>query len=346
MKQRILIIIENAFSFAGTENVCNFMTDCYGPDNEVIILSLKGKGDTFYKFEHVKKIISLEGIGASTYSIIKHVQNINPDYVFVISMGKLSVLYAFLSFFSFKSLNNTFACEHVSYSSFPWYVKLLKIFTLRFYKKVIVLTERDSKKLTSLAIKNLKISNPVHMKNIMRTEKPKIVLAIGRLEYQKGIDRLISIWSLFSKKHPDWILNIAGTGSCEHQVIDQVKKENLEGSIFFLGKVKNVDELYNNAGIYAMTSRYEGLPMVLLEAKSWSLPVVAFDCPTGPREIINHGEDGFLIEDGDIDVFVEKLCLLAEEDDIYFKFCSNIKNTSNQFSIETIKKQWEMLISK
>ena len=345
MKRKIVIIIENAFSFAGTENVCNFMTDCYGPDNDITILSLKGNGETFYKFEHVNEIISLENEGVSIFKIMNYIKNINPDYAFVISMGKLSIMYAMLSFLSLKGLKNTFACEHVSFSSFPWYVKCLKIFFLRFYNNVIVLTKRDSEKLASLRVTNLKIPNPVKINKINRTEKNKVVLAVGRLESQKGFDRLISIWSIFNKMHPDWILNLAGTGSCEIQLKEQVKKEKLESSIFFLGKVKDVDELYRNATIYAMTSRYEGLPMVLLEAKSWSLPVISFDCPTGPREIINDGKDGFLIEDGNIKSFVEKLCLLVEDDNLYFKMCLDVEATSQEFSAEKVKEQWRMLLN-
>nr|WP_249213034.1 MULTISPECIES: glycosyltransferase [unclassified Tatumella] len=232
------------------------------------------------------------------------------------------------------------SCEHVSLASFNNIVKFLKFISLRFYREVVVLTDKDSVILSRWGVKNRVIKNPIVFRGYERTLTYKRALAIGRLSPQKGFDRLLYIWSEFVKNNKNWVLQIAGDGPELNNLKMIISKLNLEGSVALLGKVKEINELYKNSDIYLMTSRYEGLPLVLLEAKSWSLPVISYDCPTGPAEIINDGVDGYLIEDENSSEFIEKMTHLISTPGLLVQMSNNCKTSSLEFSSEKISQQW------
>ncbi|EOF4702622.1 glycosyltransferase family 4 protein [Klebsiella oxytoca] len=349
---KIFIVIENAYSYAGTEKVCDFMCDSLGDTNEVVILSLKGSGKTFYPYKKAKEIISLEGI---RHPLITSANIIlaekKQSTVFVVSMGKLSVffsiLYNLLSLCNFSSRRKgkkIIACEHVSLDSFPKYVKFLKYISLRAFSNVVVLTKKDKLKLNSWGIRSTIIPNALEFHSYERNTCNKIALSIGRLETQKGFDILLRVWADFVKKEPDWKLVIAGDGSLKEELKFLAKELCIDSSVTFLGLIDNVEYYYKNSDIYLMTSRYEGLPLVLLEAKSWGLPSIAFDCPTGPAEIISDSIDGFLIPAFNNYVYLEKLSLLANDDSLRQTFSKNTEKTSRKFDSSTIKEQWKSLV--
>ncbi|HBX9988519.1 glycosyltransferase family 4 protein [Klebsiella variicola] len=342
--RKIAFVIENAYSYAGTENVCNYMSECLGDHADITIYSLSGKGETFYPYNKIANLKSYSGRKNKIFNIIKDINEEKPDTVFVISMGKLSVFFIVLAtFFLNKNKMKLITCEHVSLDSFPFMVKFLKYTLLRLYHNVVVLTERDSKKLSKYHIKNIKISNPLKYRYYVRKVRTKIALAVGRLEEQKGFDRLLPIWHDFLqlKDTDGWLLYIAGDGSKRAQLESQAKSLNLESKVKFLGKVSDMPSLYKECDILLMTSRYEGLPMVLLEAKSWSMPVIAFDCPTGPREIISNDVDGFLASDSA--TFLNALRSYTN-DETYFRMSRSTEQTAVDFSEEKIAKLWLSLI--
>ncbi|HHL1955780.1 TPA: glycosyltransferase [Klebsiella pneumoniae] len=345
--KKIAFVINNAYSYAGTENICNFMSDCYGELYDLTIFSVSGEGDSFYPYRKVKKIINYKEYKNPIKKIVDDVNKNNFDYVFVISMGKLSVMYSFWNVFSrFKNNDcKLFACEHVAIHSFNSIVRFLKFIFLRFYDKVIVLTDKDKTILQKWGVNSLKIANPISFKNFDRHNRTYHALAVGRLEHQKGFDLLLDIWRSFSINNKNWKLFIAGDGLLHQQLSELIKNYNIEDTVTLLGKVKDIDKFYAQSDMLLMTSRYEGLPLVLLEAKSWSLPVIAYDCPTGPREIIENNIDGFLIPINNKELFVEKMNLLSTDDECYFKLSKNTKKTSLKFDSQEIKNKWISLVS-
>ncbi len=128
------------------------------------------------------------------------------------------------------------------------------------------------------------------------TLESKSILSIGRFTKQKGFDILISFIAVFFEKNPDWKLTLIGEGPLKNDIEYLVKRKGLENNIKIKEPTNYIEKEYLKSSIYIMTSKYEGFPMVLLEAKAFGLPIIAFDCPTGPSEIIRNGEDGFLIE--------------------------------------------------
>lgn len=142
--KKIVLVIKDAYSYAGTENICNFMSECLGETHEVTIYSLEGSGKTFYPFEHVKQIVSFEGQSNPIKSAVARIHEEGFDTVFLISMGRLSVMFAFWNLLAMKKKRGkAYACEHIAINSFSKPIKFLKFLLLRYYDRVIVLTDKD-----------------------------------------------------------------------------------------------------------------------------------------------------------------------------------------------------------
>jgi len=339
------IVIDNAFLYAGTENICNFMTECISKNSNIDILSVKGTGKPFYSFSGVNQILTFNDSKHPVFDIVKKIKKEQYNSVFIISMGRLSFEFMLcLMFFKKNSFTKLIACEHVSFQSFNFLIKKMKLWALKKYDKVVVLTELDKNYFLSKKINAIKILNPINYRNHIKNKKFRKALAIGRLSRQKGFDILLSIWKDFINNNPGWVLDIAGDGECLEELKLQCQKLNISDSVSFLGKIQDVSSLYKYSDMFLMTSRYEGLPLVLLEAKSWSLPCIAFDCPTGPREIIVDNKDGFLIEMSDYYSYLEKMNKLANDFDLLREFSYNTKLTYKKFSNDAICSQWLELI--
>jgi glycosyltransferase involved in cell wall biosynthesis len=144
----------------------------------------------------------------------------------------------------------------------------------------------------------------------------KTVIAVGRYSYQKALDRLIDAWKIIMDRlglDSGWRLRLVGDGETRPQLEAQIVRLGLRGSIV-LGKVeKDMASVYHDASILALSSRYEGLPMVLLEAQSFGVPCVSFDCKCGPKDVIHDGENGLLVPEGDVPALAEALLKLMQD---------------------------------
>lgn len=167
----------------------------------------------------------------------------------------------------------------------------------------------------------------------------KKVLAIGRLTYQKNLELLIELWEQISKKYPEWCLTIVGTGDSK-ELIEKIDKMKLNDVIKLVPSTSKISDYYIDSSLYLMTSRFEGLPMVLLEAQNYGLPIVSFDCKCGPKEVITDGQDGYLIQMGDKEDFIAKTTDLIENISLRKEFGRIAKENSKRFSEEIIMKQW------
>lgn len=187
---------------------------------------------------------------------------------------------------------------------------------IRDYDLFAVLTEEDKKAWSGLP--NL-IATPnalTYYPPETATLQTKRVLSVGRLSPEKGFDRLLDIWSKVSPTFPDWVLAIIGDGPEKEALARQIQKLNLAASVELLPSTPKIQEEYARSSVFAMTSRNEGFPMVLLEAMAHGLPPVAYACKCGPAEIIADGKDGFLVPNGDADQFADRLSLLMRNADL------------------------------
>ena len=140
----------------------------------------------------------------------------------------------------------------------------------------------------------------------------KVVVAAGQLKRNKGFDRLIDAWSHVVQAHPDWRLRIFGMGPLHSQLEEQIQRLGLASSVRLMGYSHQLQVEMAASSMFVLSSRAEGFGMVLVEAMSCGLPVVSFDCPAGPRSIIDSGVDGFLVPNGDIDGLAERIIQLID----------------------------------
>ena len=136
-------------------------------------------------------------------------------------------------------------------------------------------------------------------------------------------------------------MEIYGTKSENCHLEQLALNLKITDAVRFYNPIKNIEEKYAEASILLMTSRTEGFGMVLLEAMVSGLPCVAYDCPVGPRSIIKNEENGFLIEDDNVDYFVQKLSLLMEDENLRKKLGTKAREIATDYDLDTIMKQWK-----
>ena len=345
MKQ-VIVVIDDITMSGGTERVATFIANSLSNHQyNVSIISLMGKNTTPYYSLSADVKYEVLGGGAPINLVRALCQHKN-DTIISVSMGrlsfKISLLHALL-----RLKGKIILSEHIAYETSPWWIRALKRLSYHLADELVLLTQHDRSILDGKVKANVSvISNasafPVQGADSLE-KKNKIVLAVGRLTYQKAFDRLLHIWAAIDDKN-GWELRIIGDGEDRSKLQKIVDDYALADTVSLLPAAKNIDTEYANASILAMTSHYEGLPLVLIESKSFGLPAVAFDCKTGPREIISDGVDGFLVLDGDMDAYKDKLVYLMNSDDE----CRNMQlaalSAAERYSPEIIVKQWMRLI--
>ena len=182
-------------------------------------------------------------------------------------------------------------------------------------------------------------------KEISRCSNHKVIM-VGRYNDAKGYDYLIPAWEIVYQRHPDWILDVYGSGELRDQVIEWIREKHLEESIILHDPVDNIMEKYMDSSICVLSSRYEGFSLVILEAMSCGVPVVSFDCPHGPRNIIKNGEDGLLTDYLNYHALADGICKLIENDSLRRQLGASARKNVLRFSQDSIMEQWENLFHK
>lgn len=282
------------------------------------------------------------------YKALKNkIQTIKPDLIIVCDNGLKAYSIPFILKTKipiiFECHGSKYAEENPQTNHYLTKIKLkFKEFSANKFTKLIALSPENLKEWD---VKNgLVIPNPLWLQTEVKAilESKKIIV-VARHSYEKGLDRVLIIWQKVTKKHPDWVLEIYGTKSKNDSLERLASSLKIKDSVRFCNPVKNIEEKYLDASILVMTSRTEGFGMVLIEAMACGLPCIAYDCPCGPRSIITDKETGFLIEDGNVDLFVEKLNLLIEDEALRIKFGLNAQESIKKYDLNRIMKQWKTL---
>ena len=211
--------------------------------------------------------------------------------------------------------------------------------------KLVVLTNEDKNNWSDLS-NVVVINNPIEnkSKNVSSLNN-KRVIAVGRYVYQKGFDLLLEAWAIVLKKHADWHLYIYGYGDKDFY-IDYANKLGIINNCHIMNAVGNIDDEFAISSIFAFSSRFEGFGMVLVEAMSCGLPCVSFDCPCGPKDIIDDGKNGFLIKNYNIEEFAEKLINLINDDTKRIIMGYEAMLSSKRYKIDKIANNWKLLFDK
>lgn len=216
---------------------------------------------------------------------------------------------------------------------------------IRKYDKVVVLTEEDKRENWRDVPYVTAIPNPITI-NIDTQHSSlmnKTVIAVGRLVEPKNFQSLIRAWRIVYQKHPDWELHIWGSGHLQNSLQELIDLYKLQESVSLKGYTYDIRTEMLKDSIYVLSSVFEGLPLVILEAMSCGLPVVSYTCPCGPKDIITDGKDGFLVPVNDESKLAEKICYLIEHDTIRKEMGRNAFLTAKEYSIEKIVDIWMTL---
>lgn len=233
-------------------------------------------------------------------------------------------------------------CEHMNYGAAPFYSKIIRRFAYPKLDAVVLLTESDRKHY-SFCQNTYAIPNCVLIHEEFSTCENKIMLAVGRYTYQKGFDMLIDAFHIAHDECPDWKLRIVGGGEDEKLLKDKITKYKLNEFVDLVPFTKNIQTEYLNAGMYVLSSRFEGFVLVLIEAKDAGLPTVAFNCPEGPADIVCDGKDGFLVEPNNVFEFARRMVQLANDEKLRKSFGAYGKEEIKRISPENVFKMWDKL---
>jgi len=219
---------------------------------------------------------------------------------------------------------------------------------VRYAQAVVTLTEKDRQQYRdNLKCRSrvLAIPNPQTIAHQLRaTLDSKVVLAVGRLVPQKGFDLLLQAWGqVAADLPPGWRLRIVGSGQDEAMLKALCHQLSLGNSVEFLASTNDMISQYLDASIFALSSRFEGFALVLLEARSFGLPVVSFDCDCGPSDIVRDGEDGLLVPPGDTGSFARALRRLIEDEPIR-RAMGQRGYEDHRFDLQAVVDRWQELI--
>lgn len=246
-----------------------------------------------------------------------------------------------------KQLNKNFLA--VRKQSILWkYLGKIRTFQLikstQRLDKLVVLTKADMSDWQKTNKNVMQIYNPNVLKNLKTGNcTNKKVIAAGRLDVEKGFDILIDIWKNIAAKNPDWTLEIWGDGALRENLTKQIADNGLNNNVFLKGRTGEIQNKYIESSFYVMTSRYEGFPMVLIEAMSCGLPCISFDCRWGPGEIIEDNKNGFLVPVGNMKEMAERINTLIDSEQLRQKMSEQAKLTAEKFNLHKIMNQWDNL---
>ena len=212
--------------------------------------------------------------------------------------------------------------------------------TVRKFDRFVVLTEEDKAywgNLPNIMVIPNAISGIPAETALLENKK---VIAVGRYAYQKGFERLVDAWYLLASRFPDWKLDIIGDGEERPLLEQRIHFYGLDRQVTLTRPTQEIGKVYQEASILASSSRYEGLPMVLLEAQAFGLPTVAFQCKCGPKDIVSDGINGYLVPEGDIAGMAQRLEILMKDEALRKRMGLKAKESALRFNEEVIMKEW------
>ena len=210
--------------------------------------------------------------------------------------------------------------------------------------RFVVLTQADKEDWLKVRPDVEQIYNPLSF--VSEEVSPltrKRCIAVGRLESQKNFKDLITAWKTVDGRHPDWTVSIYGRGSQKGALQNQINGMGLQGKVVLEGSTGNVRKEMINSSCLILTSKYEGFGMVILEAMEAGLPIVSYDCPKGPSELVTIGANGYLAKVGDTMTLAQGICSVISNEELRKRFGAESKKRAGDFTLEKTMKKWDNL---
>jgi glycosyltransferase involved in cell wall biosynthesis len=359
---KLLYIVKEINGTTGLERILaiktNYFIETYNYDVTIVTLN-KEVDKPFFEFNDKIKFINLPQKGLNILSRFSQFRKINkilnqvkPNIVLITItdiFGLYLPLFLKKKFIYVYERHNSkrINLEQGLKSKLNSFTTILKNKLLdragKHYDKVVLLSDdhrEEWKYLSNLTI----INNPlIFYPNDYAKLDNKSVLAVGRHAHQKGFDMLMKSWAKVVNKHKDWTLDVYGEKDNNLSYISIAEKYGITNYVNFHDPVQNIMEVYMESSIYALSSRYEGFPLVLIETMACGVPPVAFNCPFGVEKLINHKQDGLKIEVNNTDDFAESLMYLMENPKIRKEMGMKARKNILRLSPENIFPKWKNL---
>lgn len=356
-----LDFIISSLGGGGAERVLTLMVNSLAknPNHEISVITLFNTKDNYeldskinrVRLKHIKYVPSHTFRSIVSLSQYYKSKSNRPDIIisFITLTNLIAIIVA--KFFSIRVI----AQEHNSYlRHMKGRKRITKITKKHIYKLadvITVLTAFDIEFYQKHGVNVSVMPNPCSFNPITQNShsRDKIILAVGNLDryHHKGLDNLIKILPPIFKEYPNWKLKIAGAGNQGLIYLKKLADEHhISDKIIFTGFINNVSEVMYESSIFILPSRFEGLPMVLLEAMSQGMSCISYDCKTGPSDIIENNKNGLLIEDQNIDQMQNGLKKLLSDEKLRLRLSKESIKSLEKYNIKTITNQYEVMFNK
>ncbi|MBJ9937546.1 glycosyltransferase family 4 protein [Acinetobacter pittii] len=344
---KILFVINSLKSRSGTERVAidlaNYLAK--SPDNKIVIANRDtDKSNTAYPVDEEVDIIACEGNYLSFFLKLKKNIELNSyDILIVHNMGRLTLLCLWLS--------NIIKIVSLEHSSFISRSQIVRFFSKIFYNKVdkvVTLTSHECLNFSKIHKNVLQIPNfssYFDSARIVNMPKKNIAISVGRLDENKNNIHILKAWHRQIDSLKNWELHIYGEGDQKDNLVNFVKENNLT-NVFFKGVTQEPNRVYEEASFFIMSSKFEGLPMVLVEAQCFGLPIISYNCPYGPSDVIQDRINGFLVENQNIDALGEAILQLTSSENLLRIFSEKALLSAKKYQPEKIIEIWNSKVIK
>jgi glycosyltransferase involved in cell wall biosynthesis len=358
--KRLLYITNGISGSGGLERVLSvkagYLADKLGYDVHILVLNNNGQA-FFYDFSHNIKIHDIAVIGnplsyikSYVSGVISTVKSINPDIISVCDDGLKGFFVPLILGKSYIIIYERHVSKVIALGVEPGFVKKIAVqskYALmnllgRRFDKFILLTKDNASEWSLDNIDIIPNPLPFFPKGSSSLTNRRVI-AVGKQSHQKGFDLLLQAWKIIAWRFPDWELRVYGKIDPAQRLDQQAAVLGLSKQVQFFPPVKNIESEFLASSVFAFPSRFEGFGMVLIEAMACGVPCVSFDCPHGPADIVSDGEDGFLVENGNVDGFAQKLALLMGNEEMRKSFGIAAKENARRYLPEVIVPQWDKL---
>lgn len=372
---KIVYITPAIYSAGGIERVVtmktNYFAEKYGYDVTIIVTEGKGR-DSIFPLSDKVKVINLEinfeelwtaccskknflyirKVRRYQESLTAELLHLHPNitvstlrreinFLTEIEDGSVKIGELHLNRHNFRGIEDNCNNPFKRLLSIFWKREL--VYHLKRLDKLIVLSKRSALEWPELNnVYVIPDPLPIEAKKVSNLQKKRVV-TIGRYSYEKGYDLLLKAWAIVEKQSHDWQLCVYAVGNAEpytNLVMDlgiDLNRCHLYSSI------KDLESEYLNSSIFVLSSRYEGFGLVLVEAMASGLPVVSFDCPCGPQNLVTNGKEGLLIENGNVSALAQGIITLITEANRCKSLAEATSNSAQRFTMSRIASEWVKL---